>query len=282
MKSFLLLCVTLGACAASPHVANAPTAAPATTSDSGDAEIELVESAPTETTLDHADVRNASEVWPELIDRAKRTVDIGAFYASEADGAAAKTSRLAPVFAAVARAVARGVRVRMVEDASFAAKYPETLDALRRAGVAVRTIDCAKRYGGVQHAKYMVIDGEESYVGSQNFDWRSLEHIQEMGVRVRSAAVAGALADVFETDWALADAATSNDARVHARASADGKEGKVTTRTGEVVTFWASPKGWLPDESRWDLTELVELLDRARVSVDLQVLTYSTAAPLAR
>lgn len=234
-------------------------------------EIELVESVPVETTLDHADVRDAAEVWPEMIDRARRTIDLGELYASEADGEAAKTSKLAPVMAALEQATKRGVRVRLLADASFAPKYPDTIERLNRIGVVVRTLDCSKRFGGVQHAKYMVVDGVESFVGSQNFDWRALAHIHEMGVRVRSDALAGVLADVFETDWALADTATPNDARVHAHGAAH-----VTARTGEAVELWASPKGWLPDESRWDLDGLVRLLDGARTSLDLQVLTYST------
>lgn len=251
----------------------APNAAPKPTAPPGAADIELVESAPVETTLDHADVRDAADVWPELIDGAKRTLDFSQFYASDAEGEAEKTSRLTPVVAAIERAVKRGVRVRFLADAIFAPKYPATLQRLRAAGVSVKTIDCAPRYGGVQHAKYFVIDGEEAFVGSQNFDWRALSHIQEMGTRVRSSAVAGALLDVFETDWALADAGASSDLRMRAHASTPPE---AKARTGETISLYASPKGWLPDESRWDLPRILSLLDGARSSVSVQVLSYST------
>ncbi len=258
MKRWPLL-LLLASCAGAQHAAPVPELA----------QIELVESAPVETTLDHPDVRDAADVWPELIDRATRTLDLAQFYASDAPMGA---SRLGPVIAAMERAVRRGVRVRFLADAMFAPKYPADLDRLRRAGIDVRTIDCAPRYGGVQHAKYIVADGQESFVGSQNFDWRALAHIQEMGVRVVSPAIAGALLDVFETDWALADPNTPAAARTHAHAAVP----EAKTRTGETISLWASPKGWLVDESRWDLTRLVELLDRARTSLDLQVLLYST------
>ncbi|MBX3219229.1 MAG: hypothetical protein KF795_01845 [Labilithrix sp.] len=275
--SILVAVSSLGACVgATPRDAATP-GAPAVASREAasaerEAEIELVESAPEETSLGHADVRDAADVWPEMIDRAARTLDFAEFYASEADGGAESTSRLAPVIAAVERAVARGVRVRFLADAVFAPKYPETLERLRRAGVAVRAIDCAPRYGGVQHAKYFVVDGVESFVGSQNFDWRALTHIQEIGVRVRSRAIAGALLDLFDTDWTLADGASPADARTRAHAAVPA------TRTGggEAIGLFASPKGWLPDESRWDLDRILALLDGARSSVDLQVLHYST------
>lgn len=45
--------------------------------------------------------------------------------------------------------------------------------------------------GGVQHAKYF---------GSQNFDWRAIEHIQELGLRVRVPEVVQALGALFEYD----------------------------------------------------------------------------------
>jgi phosphatidylserine/phosphatidylglycerophosphate/cardiolipin synthase-like enzyme len=39
----------------------------------------------------------------------------------------------------------------------------------------------------------------------------------------------------------------------------------------------ASPKGWLPDESLWDLPRLGALLDEARRTLDVQLLSYRPA-----
>jgi len=50
----------------------------------------------------------------------------------------------------------------------------------------------------------------------------------------------------------------------------------VRASTGEHITLVASPKGWLPDESTWELPRLVALLDGAKHAIDLQVLTYKT------
>lgn len=236
-------------------------------------EIELVESFPIETTLDHADVRDASDVWREMIARAKKTIDWSEFYASDAEPPFDREpSKLGDLLVAIEAATKRrGVKMRFIADKVFAPKYPATLDRLRAAGVEVRIIDCAPRYGGVQHAKYMIVDGEEAFVGSQNFDWRALTHIQEIGTRLRSPILAGGLADVFETDWGLADPATPNETRV----TKHGPLRSVTAATGETVSLYANPKGWLPDESRWDLARLVALLDDAKRSIDLQVLIYS-------
>src|SRR5262245_47254035 len=125
--------------------------------------IELVETAPVETSLDHTDLREAYVVWPQLIDRAKRNIDFGEFYASIG-------GRLEPVVASIERATRRGVHVRMLFDQLFYAKDPTGVDRLSRiAGVEVRRIDLKKRTGGIQHAKYFIVDGEQLYLGSQNF-----------------------------------------------------------------------------------------------------------------
>ena len=236
-----------------------------------DAAIELVETPPIETTLDHPDVPNAADVWVSMIDRAHQTLDFAEFYASEAEPNDRGSSKLAPVVTAIERAAARGVRVRFLADSVFAPKYPETLERLKNAGASVRIIDFGQRGGGILHAKYFVVDGVEAFVGSQNFDWRALAHIQEMGVHVSSPVIAGALLDILDTDWELATGRGAANARVHRRPRTD-----VRTRSGETVTLVASPKGWLPDESSWELPKLVALLDGAAAAIDLQVLTYKT------
>jgi phosphatidylserine/phosphatidylglycerophosphate/cardiolipin synthase-like enzyme len=233
--------------------------------------IELVESVPAETTLDRPDVSNAADVWRTMIDGAKTSIDFAEFYASEAEGKDLPASLLAPVIGAVERAAARNVTIRFLADASFSDKYPEVLRRFRRAGVDVRTIDVGKLSGGVMHAKYFVVDGVDSFVGSQNFDWRALGHIQEMGVRVHSTRIAGALLDILNTDWQLASG-SSPDTRIHEHARANG----VPMRSGERLSLVASPGRWLPDEGQWDLPQLRALIDHAAATVDVQVLTYKT------
>jgi phosphatidylserine/phosphatidylglycerophosphate/cardiolipin synthase-like enzyme len=222
------------------------------------ATLELVESVPVETTLDRADIRDAADVWPELVDAAGATLDLGEFYASDVDTG---PSRLEATVAAIERAAARGVRVRFLADADFAVTYPTTLARLRAAGVEVRTVDFERLAGGRMHAKYFIVDGRTAFVGSQNFDWRALEHIQEMGVVVGSRAIAAQLGAVFETDW--------SGGRVRRHSSVP-----VRASDGARVELVASPAGWLPDETSWDLPRLVAAIDATREEVAVQVLTY--------
>lgn len=236
--------------------------------------LELVETFPVETTLDNPDLRDAHVVWPEMIDRAQKTLDFAEFYAS--DDPASRQSRLETVTQAVERAAARGVKVRFLAEKVFQKTYPELLARLdAKDGIEVRIYDFGALAGGVLHAKYFLVDGRELYVGSQNYDWRSLQHIQELGVRVAEPSVARAYADVFETDWALAG---GGDRRNRTRSqylfpAAVGDGGD----TAQVTPVF-SPSGWLPDPTLWDLPRLVEMIDRATRTVRLQLLTYKTTS----
>jgi phosphatidylserine/phosphatidylglycerophosphate/cardiolipin synthase-like enzyme len=222
-----------------------------------------VESVPVETSLDHPALRDAPEVWLEMIGGAQRSIDLAQFYASNAPG-----SRLEPIVVAIEAAVARGVRVRFLAEQKFVKVYPDTLDRLARAGAEVRPIDlskgAAKDAGGILHAKYFVVDDGEAFLGSQNFDWRALEHISELGVRFREPAAVRGLASIFAADWARAggESLPKRGGPVAAAAAGGG------------VELVASPPVLAVAGVAWDLPKLVALIEGAKVSIEIELLTY--------
>ena len=266
-RSILFSLALLAACEPPPP---APPRVPAPAARTP-GEVELVESVPLETTLDHADIPDAYEVWPAMIRGAIRTLDLAEFYLSNAPG-----SRLETVVQAVEAAADRGVAVRLLADASFTKRYPETVDRLAaRRGITVRRFDVGPVMGGVLHAKYFVVDGRDAYLGSQNFDWRALTHVQELGVRLRDPAAAAAFEQVFAMDWALAageplPAPSPPPAPPFFQEIAGGRP--------VTVTPVFSPARFLPYPGSWDLPRLVAMIDGARASVHVQVLTYKTIA----
>ncbi|HEY0481604.1 MAG TPA: phospholipase D-like domain-containing protein, partial [Kofleriaceae bacterium] len=171
-----VLCAACGTPPAPVPIATAPRAAPAAAEASP--AFELVETVPVETTLDHPALRDAAEVWPEMIAAARRSIDLGQFYASNH-----LPGPLEPVIAALEAAIARGVRVRFLAEQGFVKTYPETLDRLAAAGATVRHLDLKATTGGILHAKYFIVDDREAFFGSQNFDWRALQHNYELGAR---------------------------------------------------------------------------------------------------
>jgi len=255
--------------------------------------VTVVESFPTGTSLDQPGVPDAWQVWPKLVAGAKWRLDVAAFYVSNREG-----SRLEPVVEAWKDAGARGVRVRILADAGFYETYPSTLDSLARApGVEVRLLDFRSLAGGPLHAKYFVVDGREAFVGSQNFDWRSLEHIHEVGLEIRVPGYVRALEDVFEGDWAwgeplgveaaadsLGGAAEGEGLPPSMRAAADDARSirpsppfTWVESSGDTARLWPafSPSGELPDDEDWDLPQLLDLIDGAQDSLQLTGLSYS-------
>jgi phosphatidylserine/phosphatidylglycerophosphate/cardiolipin synthase-like enzyme len=172
--------------------------------------------------------------------------------------------------------------VRILLDARMHRTYPRPADSLGRLpGIEVRRLDMARIAGGVQHAKFMRVDGREVFVGSQNLDWRALKHIHELGVRVRDERVAEVFGRVFELDWAAADS-SGGDPLPALRAGLGAPAGPpapiaVALGRGDTARVWplASPRGFLPDSTRWDLPAIVRLLDSARSEAALQLLQYS-------
>lgn len=246
-------------------LAGSTTFPPAQTADAP--VLEFVESVPAETVLDDPAVPEARGVWPAMIAAARRTLDIEQFYISDKAGEALDT-----VLSAVVEAVKRSVRVRCIVDARMFRTSPEAVDRLRGAGVHVRTIDFRRIAGGVQHAKFFIVDNETVFLGSQNFDWRALSHIRELGLRIRHPEAARFVRSVFETDWALA---ADPDTVVHRAAVSAGPfliagAGRDTIR----LVLTGSPRALLPDTGAWDEEHLVRLIDGARREVCLQFLSY--------
>jgi phosphatidylserine/phosphatidylglycerophosphate/cardiolipin synthase-like enzyme len=265
MRALFAPILALSLLACSP-VAEPRSASP-TPSPSPSGEVSLVESVPIETDLDHPDIPDAHEVWVSMMNGARRTLDVASFYVSTAPG-----QRLEAVLAAIEGAADRGVAVRVLVDKGFATKYPEPLERLgKHRGIALRKIDVGAAMGGVMHAKYFLVDGQEAYVGSQNLDWRSITHIHEMGARIRDARATAAYARVFEMDWALAGGEPP-------RGPVAGPLSFTVTAAGEpaTLTLLASPTGHLPDPSMWELPRLLALIDQAKREVHVQVLTYKT------
>jgi phosphatidylserine/phosphatidylglycerophosphate/cardiolipin synthase-like enzyme len=244
--------------------------------------VQLVETRPVESTLGNPRLPAATETWIALIDGARRRLDFEEFYLSTWPGEPTEK-----VLAALGRAAARGVRVRLLLDARMHRTYPRTADSLAAVtGFEVRLIDFARLAGGVQHSKYFLVDGETVFLGSQNFDWRALEHIHELGVLVRDARVAGEFQRVFDMDWAAASPAgqpadTTLTLRPVPVARATGElPYRIVQAPGDTVELWPSysPRGAIPDSNLWDRDRIVRTLDGARHEIVLQVLSYAVAA----
>ena len=225
---------------------------------------ELVHTVPLDTELATTDLRQPGPVWIELFDGAKSTIDIGQFYAADHPG-----SVLERVIERLEAAGKRGVKIRfLLEEKGIRLSEASTLERLRAIpNLTLRVLPYAQLSGGIIHAKYMVVDGQQAFVGSQNFDWRSLEHIHETGLRITDATVVGQVQAIFDQDW-QAQAARSAHSPVPLPMA-----GQAPARSGNYLV--ASPQRYNPPGVGDSQLELPRLLGEAKHEVRVQLLDYA-------
>ncbi|GLH72521.1 phospholipase [Geothrix limicola] len=224
---------------------------------------QLVQSIPAETELADPALAFAKDAWVEMIRSAKLSVDAAEFYVTNRPGSA-----LEPVLVELEKAGARGVKIRFLLSSKMLDQDPASVARIKRIpGTEVRSFDLAGVSKGILHAKYFVVDGKEAYVGSQNFDWRALEHIHELGVRTTEPVITSRLERLFAIDWAFAEGRKLPDLPAQPPMSARSQ-----------VELVASPPFLTPKDIRPAIEALVDLLDQAKQSVRVQLLTYSPVA----
>jgi len=225
---------------------------------------ELVHTVPVDTALGTADLRQPGPVWIELFDGAKSTIDIGQFYAVDHPG-----SVMDSVIERLEAAGKRGVKIRfLLEEKGIRLSEASTLERLRAIpNLSLRVLSYGQLSGGILHAKYMVVDGKQAFIGSQNFDWRSLEHIHETGLRITDAPVVSQVQAIFDQDWRAQSALTEHQPVPLPAA------GTAPARTGNYLV--ASPQRYNPPGVGDSQLELPRLLSEAQHEVRVQLLDYA-------
>jgi phosphatidylserine/phosphatidylglycerophosphate/cardiolipin synthase-like enzyme len=230
--------------------------------------IEVVQSVPKETNLLVPGIPLTQDVWVKMIAGATKTIDLEEFYVTGQPGEA-----LDPVLAAIRAAAGRGVKVRLIVDAGFYKSYPSDPNALAQVpGIEVKTIDFSA-LDGIQHSKYFVVDGDEFYAGSANFDWLALEHIHEIGLHIKDVSMAQGLESVFNMDWNE----TSETKSVSSN-PASPDVAMLAEIMGDVFPagyqMMASPPKQTPAGLEDSLTVILNALAHAKTSFNLQVYEY--------
>ncbi len=239
---------------------------------------QLVESVPEETVLKESSLPRAADVWADMIKGAKKTIDIEMFYIANEKG-----EPLEKIVNEIKSAAGRGVRVRIIIDNSFFQRYKESADDFANVkNITIKKIPFKKIGGGVMHAKYFVVDGEDLFVGSQNFDWRALKHIHEMGVRIKHEELASMFLSVFEMDWKLCDDTnkeTIDDLKNAKPETVYNYKSKLTVTSedfGKITLYPAfSPKDIIPAGFSDEESELLRLIENAKERLCFQFYSYS-------
>lgn len=89
----------------------------------------------------------------------------------------------------------RGVQIEVILPSSGTGN-DQGIQTIKQGGVQVK--EDAQLY---MHAKMMVADGHEAFVGSENISAESLDHNRELGILISDASVISTLQQTFQQDW---------------------------------------------------------------------------------
>lgn len=226
---------------------------------------ELVHTVPVGTDLQTPDLRAPGEVWRELFDGARERIDIEQFYVADQAG-----SVMDKVIESLGAAGQRGVQIRfLLEEKGLKLSDPNTLERLRSIpNLTLQVLPYARLTGsGIIHAKFFVVDGQQAFIGSQNFDWRSLEHIHETGLRIDEPGVVRQVQAIFDQDW------RAQAALAEGKPAPKPEPGPAASAVGNYLV--ASPQRYNPPGVIDSQVELPRLLAAARREVRVQLLDYA-------
>lgn len=270
--------------------------------------LELIQSYPIETDLEFPGIRTTEAFWIEAIRNCKTSIDIAQFYVSQdLDHPNLGTQpvglqpvdnepkdALANVIDALENAGNRGVVIRFMVSDALLGEHPATvrrLQSIKNLEFRILTLPFANENlaqkesdRGILHAKYWIFDSTDFFVGSQNFDYRALIHILELGIYIRSSTSNHPslqnIIHLFERDW---KAAISGCDRTFSGNNSDycsliGKSEiahPVASNEKAEIELTASPPFLTLDLGIGStLDRMITEIENAKSSIDIQLLSY--------
>lgn len=250
--------------------------------------ISLVESIPEGLTFNSSVTHPSTySAWVQLIDLAREEIELGSFYwnlddRDEPDKSL--PSKGQDIFRRLMDAgTRRQVKIKIAQN--FPSKlFPQT-DTwnLAKANAAeVRSLNFERLLGaGVLHTKMWVVDKKHVYVGSANFDWKSLTQVKELGiVALNCSCLAKDLSKIFDVYWYLGQ---KNDTKIPSEWPAEfatqyGLNNQMNISFNGLPYnsyLSSSPPQFCPGGRTSDVDAIVDVINSAREFVHVAVMDYS-------
>ncbi|XP_065833347.1 5'-3' exonuclease PLD3-like isoform X2 [Oscarella lobularis] len=249
--------------------------------------MQLVESIPENLTFSPGSPTHLStyNAWRYLIESARATIDIGSFYWT-LRGTPANQDPTDCEGESIFRALmdvgsSEKVKVRIVQSEPSSEFPNNDTAALAASGAAqVRSLNLERLVGGgVLHTKFWIVDSKHFYIGSANFDWRSLTQVKEMGIMALDCScLAGQLSKAFEMYWSVAlpnatipsawPPAVDTQFNVHSPLCLQINE------TSSLATFGIDPPEFVARGWSSDLDVILHVIDSATTQINVAVMDY--------
>ncbi|MGM0380995.1 MAG: phospholipase D-like domain-containing protein [bacterium] len=239
----------------------------------------VVQTYPAETNLQVEGINQTHQAWKKLISSAEEKIQIGVFYMIDNP-----SGRLTEILDKIEAKVREGVRLEVVSDTNFYQNYPGVIDRLAKLENSdVRIIDLNARTGGIMHAKYFLVDDRHFYVGSANYDWRSLKHIREIGLMGTSREIVEQLQMIYAVDFELAsrsDTEQWSDWRpLQPEPDYRSLESDTFSPGSDTLLVTATPPSLTPAEIVNSEAAILKLINSARDEIFIDLYKYGLTSP---
>ncbi|CAJ0588238.1 unnamed protein product [Cylicocyclus nassatus] len=235
-----------------------------------------------------------TDCWMRLMNEAEKELIIGSYYWSllvenTGDNYTVDTTNTSGdgklIYDTLLKTAQRGIDVKIAQtyaDGGLSG-YPETTNLAKSSDgrIKVRSLDFTQWYpGGILHTKSWAVDGKHMYVGSANFDWRSLTQVRELGLAVYNCpCLANDLTRLLEIYWEMgAPGAKIPNSWPDSLATPAYHERPTSvpqSKGDQAVYMTASPPGFQSCGREDDLDAMLKLIDESQVSLDMAVMDYA-------
>ncbi|XP_074503989.1 5'-3' exonuclease PLD3 isoform X2 [Sebastes fasciatus] len=224
--------------------------------------------------------RSIADSWLRLLDKAKSSVHIAAFYFTlrGSDLADSSDSQGRKVFEQLKQLGSKGVKLQIAVNAPQTSTQ-DTAE-LAAAGAEVREVDLNAVTGGIIHTKLWVVDQKHFYLGSANMDWRSLSQVKEVGLSVEDCScLAEDAFRIFGVYWSIGGAINGSlppywPARLSALSSSQNPlRLKFNGVPAQVYLSSAPPQISARGRSD-DLSTILSVIDDAQKLIYISVMDY--------
>ncbi|OXA58455.1 5'-3' exonuclease PLD3 [Folsomia candida] len=248
--------------------------------------LDLLESIPEGLTFNSTTTHSSTySGWVQLLELAKESIEIGSFYWNLVDDSIAPeyTEEGRDIYQRLLEAgTTRGIKIKIAQNIA-SDQYPnlDTLNLKNAKAAEVRSLDFDRLVGsGVLHTKMWVVDRTHVYVGSANFDWKSLTQVKELGILATNCTCfAKDLGKVFDVYWKLGE----NNSKVPDKwpssyATIYNKDNPMDISfNGEKYSSYLSsaPSQFNPKGRTFDLDAIQDVITNATKFIDIAVMDYS-------
>lgn len=150
-------------------------------------------------------------------------------------------------------------------------------EELAELGAEVRTLDFQQLMGGgILHTKLWVADGRHFYVGSANFDWRSLTQVKELGVLVTNCSCLAADVDkIWRVYWDLGGQTSVPPAWPASLSTDFNSDRPLEVKSQDLSVYLSSsPPPFCPQGREKDLDAVLKVINNAEEFVHIAVMDY--------